>query len=170
MEFEYIGYTSDRRVVKGRVTADNESAAGELLSRNGYQVLSLKVNYSIFNRNSFFYEAGLGRVKSLCSPRQLALLLESGVGIVQSLELLRVQTTNKGLASMLGTVVMILRAGLPLSASSGKASSGFNKMYCKIIAVGEQTGQLESVLRNLANYAEQAKQPPEKLSRQQLIL
>ena len=29
-------------------------------------------------------------------------------------------------------------------------------MYCKIIAVGEQTGQLEGVLRNLADYQEQA--------------
>jgi type IV pilus assembly protein PilC len=86
----------------------------------------------------------------------LALLLESGVGIVQSLELLKAQTTNKALAGMLDTIIRDLRAGSPLSASLEKHPKAFNKMYCKIIAVGEQTGQLEGVLRNLASYEEQA--------------
>jgi len=57
---------------------------------------------------------------------------------------------------MLGIVIADLRAGLPLSTALGKHPAAFSNMYCKIVAVGEQTGQLESVLKNLASYAEEA--------------
>ena len=42
MEFEYIGYTAERRVTKGKITAESEKEAGDKLSHDGYQVLSLK--------------------------------------------------------------------------------------------------------------------------------
>jgi type IV pilus assembly protein PilC len=156
MEFEYVGYTADRRVVKGKVTADSEKAAGEMLARSGYQILNLKSVAPFLTGTPSFMASRVSQEEIVMFSRQLALLLESGVGIVQSLELLRLQTTNKALAKMLEAVVTNLRAGLALSVALEKHPAAFSKMYCKIIAVGEQTGQLESVLRNLASYAEQA--------------
>ncbi|MCX6007109.1 MAG: type II secretion system F family protein, partial [Chloroflexi bacterium] len=102
-----------------------------------------------------FFEKGAKQEEIILFSRQLALLLESGVGIVQALELLKTQTTNKALAKMLDTIVTDLRAGNPFSASLEKHPKAFNKMYCRIVAVGEQTGQMEGVLRHLASYAEQ---------------
>jgi len=75
---------------------------------------------------------------------------------VQSLDLLKVQTTNKAFAGMLDTIISDLRSGNPLSVALEKHPKAFNRMFCKMIAVGEQTGQLENVLRNLASYAEQS--------------
>jgi len=158
MEFEYVGYTAERRVTKGKITADGEKAAGEKLSRDGYQVLSLKAAAAPLFTTGMpsFFERGAKQEEIILFSRQLALLLESGVGIVQSLELLKAQTQNKALAKMLDTIVTDLRAGNPFSASLQKHPKAFNKMYCKIVAVGEQTGQLEGVLRNLATYDEQS--------------
>jgi type IV pilus assembly protein PilC len=157
LDYEYIGYTADRRVVKGKVTASGEKDAGDRLAATGYQVLSLKATGgpAITGMPSFF-EKGAKQEEIILFSRQLALLLESGVGIVQSLDLLKVQTTNKALAGMLDTIISDLRAGNPLSVSLEKHPKAFNNMFCKMIAVGEQTGQLESVLRNLAGYAEQS--------------
>jgi type IV pilus assembly protein PilC len=157
MEFEYVGYTAERRVTKGKISADDERAAGEKLSRDGYQLLSLKkLGGSLFSTEMpAFFEAGAKPEELILFSRQLALLLESGVGIVQSLELLRAQSENKALAKMLTSIVTDLRAGNPFSASLEKHPKAFNKMYCRIVAVGEQTGQLEGVLRNLASYDEQ---------------
>ncbi len=109
------------------------------------------------------FERGARQEEIILFSRQLALLLESGVGIVQSLELLKAQTTNKALAKMLDTIVADLRAGNPFSASLEKHPKAFNKMYCKIVAVGEQTGQLEGVLRNLASYIEQSSSAARKI-------
>jgi len=157
LNYEYIGYTADRRVVKGKIEASGEKEAGDRLAASGYQILKLKASGgpAITGMPSLF-QKGAKQEEIILFSRQLALLLESGVGIVQSLDLLKLQTTNKALAKMLDTVISDLRAGSPLSATLEKHPKAFNKMYCKMIAVGEQTGQLESVLRNLATYSEQS--------------
>jgi type IV pilus assembly protein PilC len=157
LDYEYIGYTADRRVVKGKITASGEKEAGDRLAASGYEILRLKASGgpAITGMPSLF-KKGAKQEEIILFSRQLALLLESGVGIVQSLDLLKVQTTNKAFAGMLDTIISDLRAGSPLSASLEKHPGAFNKMFCKMIAVGEQTGQLESVLRSLAGYAEQS--------------
>ncbi len=155
MEYEYVGYTVDRRVVKGRITADSEKSAGDALLRDGYQILNVKPISPFLTGVPSFLQPRVKAEEVIMFSRQLALLLESGVGIVQSLDLLRLQAVNKAFSAMLGKVVADLRAGLPLSVALEKHPQAFPKMYCKIIAVGEQTGQLESVLRNLAGYSEQ---------------
>jgi type IV pilus assembly protein PilC len=157
LDYEYIGYTADRQVVKGKIAASGEKEAGDRLAASGYQILRLKASGgpAITGMPSLF-EKGAKPEEIILFSRQLALLLESGVGIVQSLDLLKAQTTNKTFAGMLNTIISDLRAGSPLSAALEKHPKAFNKMYCKMMAVGEQTGQLESVLRNLAGYAEQS--------------
>ena len=42
MDFRYVGYTEDRKLVKGKVNASTEEAALDLLSYSGYKVLNLE--------------------------------------------------------------------------------------------------------------------------------
>jgi len=157
MDYEYIGYTADRQVVKGKIDASGEKDAEARLAASGYQILSLKAKEGpIITGMPSLFQKGAKQEEIVLFSRQLALLLESGVGIVQSLDLLKIQTTNKAFAGMLEAIISDLRAGNPLSATLEKHPKAFNKMFCKMIAVGEQTGQLENVLRNLAGYAEQS--------------
>lgn len=156
MEFEYVVYNAERRITKGNIVADGEKEAGDKLLRNGFQVLSLKATRPAISGVPDIFSKGVKQEEIILFSRQLALLLESGVGIVQAFELLRAQTPNKTLAKMLDTIIADLRAGNPLSTAMEKHPKAFNRMYCKIIAVGEQTGQLEGVLRNLASYEEQS--------------
>jgi len=44
MNYEYIGYTADRRVVKGKIDASGEKEAGDRLAASGYQILRLKAS------------------------------------------------------------------------------------------------------------------------------
>jgi len=114
MNYEYIGYTAERRVVKGKIDAAGENEAGKKLAASGYQVLSLKpVGGPALTGMPSFFEKGAKQEEIILFSRQLALLLESGVGIVQSLDLLKMQTTNKALAKMLDTVISDLRASRP---------------------------------------------------------
>jgi len=156
MEFEYVGYNQERRIIKGKLTADTEKEAGDQLAESGCQVITLKANKSLLSNSPTIFRKTVKPEEIIMFSRQLALLLESGVGIVQGLELLQKQSTNKDFTRILKSIVADLRAGSPLSASLDKHPEAFSKMFCKIIAVGEQTGQLEGVLRNLADYTEQA--------------
>ena len=86
--------------------------------------------------------------------RQLALLLESGTDIVASLELLQGQVSNRSLKTVLGEVVSDLRGGSQLSVALSKHPEIFPPIYSRSLSVGEQTGSLETILRQVADYME----------------
>ena len=156
MEFNYLGYTEDRKIVKGTIAASNEEVASQILTHSGCRVLTMKPVTSLMpnweKMFPFFY-----RVKPkvvIMFSRQLALLLESGTDIVTALELLRVGASSRTLKRVLGEVISDIRSGNRLSAALGKHPESFPPIYCRSLGVGEQTGGLEIVLRQMADYME----------------
>ena len=154
MDYAYVGYGADRRVVKGKISAASEQTAVATLANVGYQVISLKPVARFMPDLSKLMQGTVKPSEIVTFSRQLALLLESGVGIVQSLELLQKQTSDKVLKKVLVTVVSDIRSGDSLSVAMGKHPQAFSTIYHKMVGVGEQTGGLESVLRSLAEYAQ----------------
>ena len=155
MEFNYIAYTEDKRLVKGKLSATNEEAAVDLLSYGGYQVVSLKSFTPFFNMEKLLARFSQVKPKEVIMfSRQLALLLESGTDIVASLELLQSQVTNRTLKKMIGEVASDIRGGTALSGALSKHPRAFSEMYYRTIAAGEQGGNLEIVLRQMADYME----------------
>jgi len=155
MVFQYVAYNEKGEVVKGKLPAVDEDAANDLLSYAGYRAISLRPFVPFLNTekiaSSFF------RVKQeevIMLYRQLAMLLESGVDIVASLELLQEQSANRALKKVLGQVVSNLRGGQQLSRALRQHPQVFIPVYCRLISVGEQTGELESVLNQVADYME----------------
>ena len=154
MNYAYLGYTEDRQIVKGKVSATDARAAAELLNNFGYRVVSLKPVSTFMPGAGGFLKAKVKTSEMVTFSRQLALLLQSGVGIIQGLELLSAQATDKALRTVLFEVINDLRRGKGLSTALAQHPHVFSTLYCKLISVGEQTGSLEAVLRNLADYTE----------------
>jgi len=155
MEFHYIAYTDDKRLVRGSLSATSEEAATSLLSYGGYQVVSLKSITPFFNMEKL--AASFSRVKPrevIMFSRQLALLLESGTDIVTSLELLQSQVTNRTLKKVIGEVASDIRGGSSLSFALSKHPRAFPEIYHRTISAGERGGNLEIVLRQMADYLE----------------
>jgi len=155
MVYQYIAYTTDKRVVRGRLSATNEEAATNLLNYGGYQVVSLKLVTPFFNTEKLL--ARFSRIKPkeiVLFSRQLALLLEAGTDIVTSLELLQSQVANRTLKGVIDDIVSDIRGGSSLSAAMGKHPRAFPEIYYRTIAAGEQAGNLEIVLRQMADYLE----------------
>jgi len=154
MDYAYLGYTEDRQIVKGKVSATDAQAAAEMLNNFGYHVVSLKPTSTFLPTTGGFLKPKVKTTELVTFSRQLALLLQSGVGIIQALELLSAQSTDKALKMVLFEVVNDLRRGKTLSTAMAQHPHVFSTLYCKLISVGEQTGSLESVLRSLAEYTE----------------
>lgn len=155
MDYQYVAYTEDKRLVKGRLSATSEEAAVNLLSYGGYQAVSLKAVTPFFNMEKLV--AQFSRIKPreiIMFSRQLALLLESGTDIVTSLELLQSQVTNRTLQGVIGEVAADIRGGSSLSSALGKHPRAFPELYHRTISAGEQGGNLEIVLRQMADYLE----------------
>ncbi len=155
MDFLYVAYTEDRRLVKGKLSATSEEVAADLLSYGGYQVVSLKSVVPFFDKEKLL--ARFSRIKPreiIMFSRQLALLLESGTDIVTSLELLQSQITNRTLKRIIGEVASDIRGGSSVSTALSKHPRAFSQMYHRAVAAGEQGGNLEIVLRQMADYIE----------------
>ena len=156
MDFSYVAYGKDKKLVKGKLSATNQTAAAKLLNYGGYQVLSIKPITSFINmrRLSALLAPQVNPKEVTMFSRQLALLLESGTDIVASLELLKVQVANRTLRRVIGEVVSEIRSGSPLSAALMKHPRVFPQMYSRTIAAGERGGNLEVVLRQMAEFIE----------------
>lgn len=155
MDFAYTAFTEDKRLVKGKVSAISEEAAAELLGYGGYRVVSLKSTISLFNKEKLL--AQFSRVKPaeiVMFSRQLALLLESGTDIVTSLDLLQNQISSQTLRGIVAEVASDIRGGSSMSIAMSKHPQAFSQIYHRAIAAGEQGGNLEVVLRQMADYIE----------------
>ena len=155
MDFSYVAYTKDKTLVKGKLSASSGEAAAKLLGYSGYQVLTLRQYVPFFNLEKL--SALFARVNPrevIMFSRQLALLLESGTDIVASLELLQGQVTNRTLQRAIGDIVSDIRSGSSLSAALRRYPRVFSQIYSRAIAAGERSGNLEVVLRQMADFIE----------------
>jgi type IV pilus assembly protein PilC len=155
MVYQYIAYNESGEIVKGKLSAASDEAVNDILSYAGYRLINLRpyVPFLSVERLS----AQFSKVKTtdvILIYRQLALLLESGINIVTSLELLQGQVSNRALKRVLGEVVSDLRSGNQLSAAMSKHPDTFSPLSCRSLSIGEQTGGLEVMLRQIADYTE----------------
>lgn len=154
-EYQYIAYGETRRLIRGTQRAASAEMATRMLASQGYKILSLKSVPAFLPRWQFFPTLKKIPVQIIILfSRQLALLLESGTPIVNALGLLRDQATNRHFKGVLTEVISDLRQGLRLSQAIGKHPDIFSKMFVQSVLVGEQSGSLESVLDQMADYME----------------
>ncbi|MEE2662518.1 MAG: type II secretion system F family protein [Myxococcota bacterium] len=99
---------------------------------------------------------GLVRVLAIARlTRTLSTLLASGVGIVKSLDIARLVANNTVIAEAVDHARTAIIEGAPLAAPL-RASGQFPSMVTTMIEVGEQSGELESMLAKVADtYDEQ---------------
>lgn len=155
MEYSYVAYKKDKKIVKGKVSATSAESAIDLLNYGGYKVIRVRQHNSLFNWEKILSLFGSVNPKEVVMfSRQLALLLQSGTDIVASLELLQNQVTNRSLRRALGEVVADIRGGSSLSVALRKHPNIFSNVYSRAITAGEKSGNLEVVLRQMADFVE----------------
>jgi type IV pilus assembly protein PilC len=142
-------------IVRGKLSASGEEAIAEKLGYAGYRLINLRPYIPFLSFGNL--TAGLFPVKPndiIMLFRQLALLIESGVNIVTALDLLKEQISNRNLKRVMAQVIADIRAGNQLSVALSHHPDIFNTLACRTLGIGEQTGGLETMLRQVADYME----------------
>lgn len=86
--------------------------------------------------------------------RQLATMIDAGLAMVQSLQALAEQATNKVMRDIIRDVCSRVEAGDSFSAALTKHPKAFNKLYVRMVDAGEKGGLLAEILARLATYLE----------------
>jgi len=95
------------------------------------------------------------RLKELAVySRQLSVLIDAELPLIQSLNILSEQTKNKYFKRVISTIREDVEAGSTLNQAKRKFPKAFDDLYCNLIASGEQSGSLDIMLRRLAEFIE----------------
>jgi type IV pilus assembly protein PilC len=88
--------------------------------------------------------------------RQLGVMINSGMPLVQSLEILASNQAKQSFAGVLTGVRSTVEGGSTLSNAFQRYPRVFDQLYCNMIAAGESGGILDGVLTRLSGYIEKA--------------
>ncbi len=86
--------------------------------------------------------------------RQFATMINSGLPLVQALDILAKQTDNKDLGEVTRQVVYDVESGNTLADALSKHRNAFTPLYVNMVAAGEAGGILDTILLRLATFLE----------------
>src|SRR6185503_12496307 len=139
------------REVRSSLDAASEQAAiAALLNRN---LLVVSIQEKIGRKGK---TAG-GRVSLadlVVFTRQLATMVDAGLAMVQSLQALAEQTTNKVMRDVIKDVCTRVEGGDSFSEALQKHPNAFSTLYVSMVGAGERGGLLAEILARLAVYLE----------------
>jgi type IV pilus assembly protein PilC len=153
--YQYIACSEGGEIVKGKLSAVSEDAIADMLGFAGYRLINLRPYVPFLSLGKLtqqFFPVKPNDIVLLF--RQLALLLESGVSIVTALELLREQITNRTLKKVVEDIITDIRSGHQLSMAMSRHPEVFTALHCRTLSIGEQTGGLETMLKQMADHIE----------------
>jgi type IV pilus assembly protein PilC len=152
--FAYVARdTGSGREIRSSVDATSEQAAIAALLNRNLLVVSIQEKVGKKGRT-----AG-GRVALadlVIFTRQLATMIDAGLAMVQSLQGLAEQTTNKVMRDVIKDVCSRVESGDSFSEALQKHPKAFSRLYVCMVAAGEKGGLLAEILARLAIYQENA--------------
>jgi type IV pilus assembly protein PilC len=150
--FVYVAReTASGREIRSSVEAATEQAAIAALLNRNMLVLSIQERVGKQGRTSG------GRVALadlVIFTRQLATMIDAGLAMVQSLQALAEQTTNKVMRDTIHDVCTRVESGDSFSEALQKHPKAFSRLYVCMVAAGEKGGLLAEILARLATYLE----------------
>src|SRR5438093_7303860 len=139
------------REIRSSIDAASEQAAiAALLGRN-LLVVSIQERIGKKGKTS---GGAVALADLVVFTRQLATMIDAGLAMVQCLQALAEQTTNKIMRDTIRDVCTRVEGGDSFSQALVKHPKAFNKLYVSMVDAGEKGGLLAEVLARLATYLE----------------
>jgi len=159
--YAYQAFTKEGKRITGTVDAPSIPSAREQLVKMGLYPITLTPATSetqgtgLMARLNALLSRRVSTKDKILFTKQLAVLLRSGVPLLESFELLIDQFEGR-LRSMLITIKDRLREGASLHESLARYPDTFDNIYVQLVRAGEATGKLEVILERLTDYLERS--------------
>ena len=159
MSFRYVAIAPTGEQISGALDVASEALAERALWDANYRVVSIRPERRMPGIEQILPSLFAVKKRALITfSRQLATLLESGVPVMRSLELLQDQASSKQLAEAIGGISKSIRGGSTFASAIEEYPAIFPPMYARMVELGERTGRIEDMLRQVATYLEREDQ------------
>ncbi len=151
--FEWEGINQNGELRTGEVEGPNVAAVERQLAADKIQVIR------VFKKKKGLRIPGFDKVplKNLVVfTRQMATMIDAGLPLVQSLEILSSQEPDPNFRAALVRVKASVSHGNTFADSLKEHPKIFDELYVNLVAAGEMGGILDTILSRLADYTEKA--------------
>jgi type IV pilus assembly protein PilC len=148
-------FTYTARDAKGAIKTDTMDAANK--EDVVAQLRKLRLNVVKVEEQSKAKQKTAGSIPMrdvVIFTRQFSTMINSGLPLVQALDILSKQTENKALSAVTRQVVFDVESGHTVADALSKHPKAFSDLYVNMVAAGEAGGILDTILMRLATFME----------------
>jgi type IV pilus assembly protein PilC len=146
--FTWVGINHRGVKVRGERQARNVSILRILLRQEGVNATSIR------KKPQPFFKTKITSLEIAQFSRQLTIMLEAGIPVVQALDLMAKGHENNSVQRLIISIKTDVERGHRLAKVLQKHPQYFNELFINLVAAGEKAGTLEHMLSELADYQE----------------
>lgn len=152
MDFVYEGINRRGEKVKGEATSRSMELARAQLLKQGIQIRSIR------KKPKPLFKAGkaIKAIDIAIFVRQLATMMKAGVPLTQSFEIVADALENPNMKDLVLKIKADIEGGSNFAEALRKHPRYFDDLFCSLVAAGEQSGALETMLERVATYKEKS--------------
>ena len=154
--YKWEGKTVKGLIKKGETEAPNESAIRIHLRQQNIIPTKIVAKGKEIKFQLPFFKQKVNQRSIAVFTRQLATMIDAGLPLVQSLEILSSQQDNKAFQTIIRAIKEDVEGGSTFAGALKKHPMTFNDLYTNLVVAGEEGGILDNILTRLANYIEKA--------------
>ena len=158
--FVWEGKTAQGKILKGEMEAASQDAVFARLRSQRIQPIPARVREKGKGLEKEFTVPGFGAKVTahdvMMFTRQFATMIDAGLPIVQSLDILSQQSENKAFRITVRTIKQDVEGGFTLADALKKHPKIFDDLYVNMVAAGEIGGVLNTILNRIAMFIEKS--------------
>lgn len=156
--FEFKGRNAEGRLITGQLDASSPDAAASQLLGRGITPVEVKEFIETLSFSERFKRATKsGKVETvelIMFCRQMHTISRAGIPLVKGLRGLSASLRNFTFQQALNDIIGRLEAGVELSVAMRAHPKIFNQLFVSLVSVGENSGRLDLVFKQLTEYME----------------
>jgi type IV pilus assembly protein PilC len=152
-KFFYIAKSFQGEDKTGTLEAKDEHELARILHQQGLVLISANLEEEKQKKRKFeislpFFK-GVSLSEKMFFTRNLQVMISAGISLPRALTILAAQTRNKNFKMTILNILEEITKGKSFAESLGKYPQFFSELFVSMIKVGEESGTLEDVLKNL---------------------
>ncbi len=154
--YVWKGKNSLGNKIKGELEAVNEAAVQAQLKRLRIQNPTIKEKPKDMFANVAFLQPKVTGKDIVIFTRQMSTMIDAGLPLVQSLQILSKQQDNPSFKRALAEILSDVETGMTLADGMRKHPKIFDSLFANMIEAGEVGGILDTILNRLAAFKEKS--------------
>ncbi len=150
-EFTWEARARSGEVRKGVMEADNEDAVNNRLRQQQLNPVKVKKKSALLNLS---FGGGVAVKDLVTFTRLFATMIDAGLPLIQCLDILSNQQSNKNFGAMLKDIKNHVEQGATFSEALKRHPKAFDDLFTNLVHAGEVGGILDSIMSRLSIYLE----------------